>query len=54
MVPPSSINDTLEIAEKDLILRVLNECKGKKGLTAEKLGISRHALKRRIQRLGIE
>lgn len=52
--PPSSINDTLEIAEKDLILRVLNECKGKKGLTAEKLGISRHALKRRIQRLGIE
>ncbi|HAT87072.1 MAG TPA: hypothetical protein DCS30_14635, partial [Rhizobiales bacterium] len=26
---------------------------GKKGLAAERLGISRHALKRRMQRLGL-
>ena len=31
----------------------LVECDGKKGLAAEKLGLSRHALKRRIQRLGL-
>jgi len=41
-------------AERDLVLRALSECKGKKGLAAEKLGISRHALKRRIQKLGLE
>jgi two-component system response regulator AtoC len=41
-------------AERDLVLRVLRESNGRKGLAAEKLGISRHALKRRIQKLGVE
>lgn len=49
-----TIKDTMADAERDLVRRTLNECGGKKGLTAEKLGISRHALKRRIQKLGLE
>ena len=50
----NSIKDAMNNAERDLVLRALSECKGKKGLAAEKLGISRHALKRRIQKLGLE
>lgn len=49
-----TIKDDLAEAERDLVQRALRECGGKKGLAAEKLGISRHALKRRIQKLGIE
>ncbi len=50
----TTIKDSLEDAERELVQRALREFDGKKGLTAEKLGISRHALKRRIQKLGIE
>jgi DNA-binding NtrC family response regulator len=50
----NTIKDTLADAERDLVLQALVENDGKKGLAAEKLGISRHALKRRIQKLGIE
>ncbi len=50
----SSYAEHLASAERELVQEALNECKGKKGLAAEKLGISRHALKRRIQRLGLE
>lgn len=49
-----TIMDSLADAERHLVLRALLEHDGKKGLAAEKLGISRHALKRRIQKLGIE
>ncbi|MGH1485495.1 MAG: sigma-54-dependent transcriptional regulator [Cellvibrionaceae bacterium] len=49
-----TIKDALADAERDLVQRALRECHGRKGLAAEKLGISRHALKRRIQKLGIE
>ncbi len=49
-----SITESLENAEKKLVLQALRDANGKKGMAAEKLGISRHALKRRIQRLGIE
>lgn len=52
--PAQTIKNQMEIAERDLVLKALAGCGGKKGLTAEKLGISRHALKRRIQKLGIE
>ena len=46
--------DAIETRERELILQALQETGGRKGLAAERLGISRHALKRRIQRLGIE
>lgn len=49
-----TIVDAMANAERDLVQRALGECNGKKGLAAEKLGISRHALKRRIQKLGLE
>ncbi len=49
-----TIKDAMDNAERDLVQRALGECNGKKGLAAEKLGISRHALKRRIQKLGLE
>jgi two-component system response regulator AtoC len=49
-----TIKDAINNAERELVQRALGECNGKKGLTAEKLGISRHALKRRIQKLGLE
>ena len=43
----------IENKERTLILSALNNANGRKGLAAEQLGISRHALKRRIQRLNI-
>lgn len=49
---PNFIDD-LDMAERNLVKSALLECHGKKGLAAEKLGISRHALKRRMQRLGL-
>lgn len=49
-----NIVEGLETEERKLVLKALRESGGKKGVAAEKLGISRHALKRRIQRLGIE
>jgi len=44
----------VEDHERDLIKRAIEEVGGRKGLAAEKLGISRHALKRRVQKLKIE
>jgi len=45
--------EAMEDKERQLILNALQETGGHKGLAAERLGISRHALKRRIQRLGL-
>jgi DNA-binding NtrC family response regulator len=50
----SSLGDQLERAERDLVTDALSRSAGHKGLAADLLGISRHALKRRLQRLGIE
>lgn len=50
----SDYADAIETRERELILEALRETGGRKGQAAERLGISRHALKRRIQRLGIE
>ncbi len=50
----NSYTEDLENRERQLILNALEEAGGRKGLAAEKLGISRHALKRRIQRLQLE
>jgi DNA-binding NtrC family response regulator len=49
-----SINTTLAEAERELLRSALRDCAGHKGQAADKLGISRHAFKRRLQRLGIE
>lgn len=49
----ASISDALADAERDLILQALQACAGHKGRAADRLGISRHAFKRRLQRLGI-
>jgi DNA-binding NtrC family response regulator len=49
-----SIEATLDSIEKRMIEQALAETNGHRGLTAEKLGISRHALKRRMQRLGMQ
>ncbi len=56
--PPStavegrSIGEELADAEKKLLEKALRDAGGHRGRAAEILGISRHALKRRIQRLG--
>ncbi|MBT9508177.1 sigma-54 dependent transcriptional regulator [Rhodoferax sp.] len=54
--PPgqASISDTLAVAERELLICALRECAGHKGQAADRLGISRHAFKRRLQRLAIE
>jgi two-component system, NtrC family, response regulator AtoC len=46
--------DILLNNERELVLQALSECHWRKGIAAQKLGISRHALKRRIQKLGLE
>lgn len=50
----ASIGTTLADTERDLLLSALEKCGGHKGRAADQLGISRHAFKRRLQRLGIE
>jgi DNA-binding NtrC family response regulator len=47
------LTDQLERAERELLLDALNQNGGHKARAAEHLGISRHALKRRLQRLGL-
>lgn len=53
-IDDSNYNSSIEKKERELILNALSKCGGRKGLAAEQLGISRHALKRRIQRLHID
>lgn len=54
VAPGEDYSDVIEARERELIVEALRETGGRKGQAAERLGISRHALKRRIQRLGIE
>ncbi|MGQ3675870.1 sigma-54-dependent transcriptional regulator [Xanthobacter sp. TB0139] len=49
----ASINAHLDQTERQLLLDALDRSSGHKGRAAETLGISRHALKRRLQRLGL-
>lgn len=51
---PQSIEDQMRDVERDLVLDALAQARGRKGIAAEKLGISRHALKRKLQRLGLQ
>ena len=50
---PVSIEESIDSVERNMIQDALLKCGGKKGIAAERLGISRHALKRKMQRLGI-
>ncbi len=50
---PTGLEEQLAETERETLLRALAEAGGRKGKAAEALGISRHALKRRLQRLGI-
>jgi two-component system response regulator HydG len=49
-----TISDQLESAERALLTSALRDAEGHKGRAADLLGISRHALKRRLQRLGLD
>lgn len=49
----SSLDQHLQRAERHLVLEALEKTGGRKGRAAEQLGVSRHAFKRRLQRLGI-
>ena len=46
-----TIEESLISVERGLVQDALIKCRGRKGLAAERLGISRHALKRRMQKL---
>jgi len=50
---PVSIEESMNNVERDMIHDALLKSGGKKGITAERLGISRHALKRKMQKLGM-
>lgn len=51
--PVLSIEESMGNVERNMIQDELLKSQGKKGLAAERLGISRHALKRKMQRLGL-
>lgn len=50
---PVSIEESMHSVERTMIQDALLKSGGKKGVTAERLGISRHALKRKMQKLDL-
>ncbi len=50
---PMSIEESMDSVERTMIQDALLKAGGKKGMAAERLGISRHSLKRKMQRLGL-
>lgn len=50
---PVSIEESMDGVERNMIHDALLKSGGKKGIAADRLGISRHALKRKMQRLGL-
>lgn len=48
-----TIEEKVSSVERDLVLDALQKARGRKGVAADHLGISRHALKRKMQRLGL-
>ncbi|OUS20340.1 hypothetical protein A9Q95_08085 [Rhodobacterales bacterium 59_46_T64] len=53
-VGPMSIEESIDGVERNMIQDALLKSGGKKGVAAERLGISRHALKRKMHRLGLQ
>ncbi|MBR9882703.1 MAG: sigma-54-dependent Fis family transcriptional regulator [Oceanospirillales bacterium] len=51
MTPDGMLAEEIMQREREYILEALNRANGRKGMAAEWLGISRHALKRRMQKL---
>lgn len=51
--PRRALPERLAAAERELLLEALARARGQKGLAAQLLGISRHALKRRLKRLKV-
>ncbi|MEX2476358.1 sigma-54-dependent transcriptional regulator [Marinobacter sp.] len=49
----ASFDQHLQQTERQLLLEALEKTGGRKGKAAEQLGLSRHAFKRRLQRLGL-
>lgn len=49
----AGIDDVLASTGREMTLAALRGAGGHKGQAAERLGIFRHAFKRRVQRLGI-
>ena len=49
----TSLEQKLEHTERQMIRQALDQTGGHKGKAAEQLGMSRHAFKRRLQRLGL-
>jgi DNA-binding NtrC family response regulator len=52
--PGQTLDDLLAAYEKRLILAILEQCQYNIGRAAERLGLSRHALRYRMQRLNIQ
>lgn len=50
----AQLQDRMDNTERHLVQDALDQADGHKGRAAEILGISRHALKRRLQRLGLQ
>jgi DNA-binding NtrC family response regulator len=50
---PMTIEARLAASERDMLVRALRAANGHKGRAAEALGVSRHALKRRLKRVGL-
>lgn len=48
-----TIEESMINVERALVRDALTKCQGKKGLAADRLGISRHSLKRRMQKLDL-
>ncbi|NMM65434.1 sigma-54-dependent Fis family transcriptional regulator [Clostridium sp. P21] len=48
------LNDAVDIAEKNIIIKTLEECDGNKTKTSQILGISRRSLHRKISKYNIE
>ncbi|AWI07052.1 sigma-54-dependent transcriptional regulator [Clostridium drakei] len=53
-VNQGKLNDVVDVAEKNIIIKALEECEGNKTKASEMLGISRRSLHRKISKYNIE